>query len=116
VSRLFLDEDVPESVAAALRLRGHDVMTVRESKRKGLSDAEQLDYAHSEQRIFVTHNIADFVKIHNRYEEEGKEHSGLILAKQLPIGVIVKALLVLLADRRSAQSRNTLMWLSDWVA
>jgi len=38
---------VPESVTMALRLRGYDVITVKEAGRKGLSDIEQLEYASS---------------------------------------------------------------------
>ena len=52
--RLFLDEDVPEAIAIALRLRGYNVVTVWEAGRKGLTDKEQLDYAYSEKRIFFT--------------------------------------------------------------
>ena len=33
--RLFLDEDVHESVAPALRRHGYDVLTVREAERSG---------------------------------------------------------------------------------
>lgn len=36
--KLYLDEDVPEAIAMALRLRGYDVITVSESGRKGFSD------------------------------------------------------------------------------
>ena len=43
--KLYLYEDVPEAVAIALRLRGYDVLTVREAKRKGLSDLDQLKFA-----------------------------------------------------------------------
>jgi len=54
--KLFLDEDVPEAVALALRLRGYDVITVKESDRKGLADVEQLEYATSKKRALLTHN------------------------------------------------------------
>ncbi|MDP3028778.1 MAG: DUF5615 family PIN-like protein [Deltaproteobacteria bacterium] len=49
--RLFIDEDVPEAVALALRLRGYDVITATEAGRKGLTDVEQLEYATSQGRI-----------------------------------------------------------------
>ena len=47
MKRLYLDENVPEAVAAALRLRGYDVLTVKDAGRKGLSDVDQLKYASS---------------------------------------------------------------------
>ncbi len=39
--KLYLDEDVPEVIALSLRLRGNDVVTVKEMERKGLTDIEQ---------------------------------------------------------------------------
>ena len=113
--KLYLDEDVPEAIALALRLRGYDVITVKDVGRKGFTDIEQLKYASSEKRVILTHNIADFCKIHSDFIKEGLEHSGIILSKQLPIGVIVKALLRLLSNIPYEQSRNNVMWLSDWI-
>jgi predicted nuclease of predicted toxin-antitoxin system len=49
--KLYLDENVPEAVSTALRLRGYDVLTVRDAGRKGLSDVEQLKYAFSQGRV-----------------------------------------------------------------
>lgn len=38
--KLYLDEDVPEAIAIALRLRGYDALTVKEVGRKGSTDIE----------------------------------------------------------------------------
>jgi hypothetical protein len=48
VINLYFDEDVPEAVAIALKLRGYDVLTVREALKKGLSDIDQLKLATGE--------------------------------------------------------------------
>jgi len=40
--KLYFDEKVPEAIAAAVRLRGHDVTTVRDAKKKAASDLDQL--------------------------------------------------------------------------
>jgi len=113
--KLFIDEDVPEAIAMALRLRGYDVITVKETDRKGITDVEQLKYASSEERIIFTHNIADFCKIHSDFIKRGLGHSGIILSKQLPIGVIVKALLKLLSNVSREQVKNKVIWLSNWI-
>ena len=47
--KLYLDEDVPEAVAIALKLRGYDVLTVRDALKKGLSDIDQLKSASLEE-------------------------------------------------------------------
>lgn len=113
--RLYLDEDVPEAIAMALRLRGYDVITVKEASNKGLTDLDQIQYATSEERVLFTHNIADFCKIHSGYINKGYEHNGLIVSRQLPIGVIVKALLRLLSSVNYGKIRNNIIWLSDWI-
>lgn len=113
--KLYLDEDVPEAIAAALRLRGYDVITVKEADRKGISDIEQLKYASSENRIIFSFNIADFYKLHSEFIKKGLNHSGIILSKQLPIGMIVKALLRLVSGISYKKARNKIIWLSDWI-
>ncbi len=113
--KLYLDENVPEAIAMALRLRGYDVMTVREAGRKSLSDAEQLKYASSENRVVFTFNIADFYKIHSEFIKKGFNHNDIILSKQHSIGVIVKALLKLLSNINSKNIRNNIIWLTDWI-
>jgi len=113
--KLYLDEDVPEDIAIALRLRGYDVKTTKEANNKGISDLEQLRYAVSEDRIIVTFNIADFYRQHSDFIRKGVEHRGIILSKQRPIGIITKALLKMLANIKPEHINNNLLWLSDWV-
>jgi predicted nuclease of predicted toxin-antitoxin system len=67
--KLYLDENVPEAVSVALRLRGYDVVTVKEMGRKGLSDIEQFKYVSSENRVILTFNIADFYNFSSTADE-----------------------------------------------
>lgn len=113
--KLYLDENVPVAVSTALRLRGYDVVTVKDAGRKGLSDFEQLQYASSQNRVIFTFNVADFCKIHSVFMKESFDHSGIILSRQFPIGTIVKALLRLLSDMKHERLRNSIVWLSDWI-
>ena len=115
MTRLFLDEDVPEAVAVAVSLRGYDVLTTRQAGKRSGSDSEQLDYAHSEGRVLLTHNVADFVKIHVEYVRKGREHSGIILARQRPIGLMVTALLKFLSSSKAKDMQNQVVWLSEWM-
>jgi predicted nuclease of predicted toxin-antitoxin system len=114
--KLYLDENVPEAIAVALRLRGHDIKTVKDAGRKGISDIDQLKYATSEDRAIFTFNIADFYKIHTEFMKEGNNHRGIILSKQLSIGIIVKALSKLLSSMSHKLLLNNIIWLSDWIS
>ena len=59
--KFYLDEDVHEDIAMALRLRGYDIRTTKEAGNKGLTDIEQLKYAASEDRIIISFNASDFL-------------------------------------------------------
>jgi Domain of unknown function (DUF5615) len=61
--RLYLDEDIFKDVARALRLRGFDAVGVHELSRQGLSDADHLDYAASEDRALFTFNAPDYLDL-----------------------------------------------------
>jgi predicted nuclease of predicted toxin-antitoxin system len=51
--RLLLDENMPGTVVAELRNRGHDVLSVKESMR-GMEDPDILAQAQAESRVVVT--------------------------------------------------------------
>jgi len=53
--RIIANENVSGSVIRALRDRGHDVLSVKESMRSG-SDEAVLARAQSEQRVVITHD------------------------------------------------------------
>lgn len=109
--RLYIDEDVHESIAPELRRRGYDVLNTREVNRRGLSDAEQLAYAAAENRTLFSFNAADYTALHKEYLDQGREHAGVVISNQIPIGEAIRRLLILL-DRVSADEMQTqLRWL-----
>lgn len=111
--KLYFDENVPEAIAVAVRLRGYDVTTVRDAERKAASDLDQLRYALLQKRVLFTFNVADFVKLHDEFVATGRHHSGILLSKQLPVGIIVKRLLKLLSRLRVDEIENNILWLND---
>jgi predicted nuclease of predicted toxin-antitoxin system len=111
--KLYFDENVPEAIAAAVRLRGYDVATVRDAERKAASDVDQLRYAALQKRVLFTFNVVDFVKLHDEFAVTGRHHSGILLSKQLPVGIVVKRLLKLLSRLQLVEIENNIVWLSD---
>lgn len=109
--RLYIDEDVHESIAAALRRHGYDVMNVREANRRGLPDAEQLDYALVEERTLFSFNAADYIALHLECLAENRDHAGIIISKQIPIGEAVRRILNMLEQVSADEIRNQLRWL-----
>ncbi len=105
--KLFLDEDIHTGLSHALRQRGYDVVHAQDLKRKGKSDNEQLAFSAQEERCLVTFNVRDFVNLHNLYAGENREHWGIIVSRQMPIGETLRRLLkkVGLATREDFKNR-----------
>ena len=113
--RLYLDEDVHKQVAAALRLRGFDVVSAHEIDRWGFSDELQLSYASSEQRAIFTYNAPDYLELHRDWLRHGKDHYGIIVSDQLRIGETVRRLLSLLNRVAADEMRNQIRWLQAFL-
>lgn len=61
--KLLIDENLSARVAVELQQEGIDVVHVRERGMLGASDPEVLQRAYEEDRILVTSNVADFVRL-----------------------------------------------------
>lgn len=92
---LFLDEDVHEELAAALRRQGLDAVNAHECGRKGASDTEQLTFAVSQQRAFMTFNLVDFERLADEYFWQDKHHFGIIVSPQRPLRNTLRRLMSL---------------------
>jgi hypothetical protein len=77
MARFYTNENFRRKVVEALRESGHDVLTTFEAGNAnlGISDEDVLSFAHAQNRIVLTFNRKDFVKIHRQNEQ----HSGIIV-------------------------------------
>ena len=82
--RILLDEDVHAALSTILQKRGFDVVHAQEVDKKGISDAEQLEYAVNERRCLISFNVKDYVLLHNDYVRQEKEHWSII-TYQVPV-------------------------------
>ncbi|MBI4653565.1 MAG: DUF5615 family PIN-like protein [Nitrospirae bacterium] len=113
--KLYLDEDVDVSLAQALNQKGFDVLTTQEAGKKRLSDVEQLEFAVKGKRVILTHNKRDFTLLHKNYMLDGKEHYGIILSDQRPIGEMLCGLSKLIFSLTAEQMKNRREFLSNWL-
>jgi hypothetical protein len=79
--RLLLDAHVSgPNVGRRLEQKGHDVRALdQEPDLEGLDDDDVLALASAEQRILVTHNVADFPPILREWAAAQRAHAGVIL-------------------------------------
>jgi predicted nuclease of predicted toxin-antitoxin system len=81
----LLDEDVNPAVAEIARGLGLDVLSVHEIDRRGFQDEDQLRFSASQQRIFVTRNRDDFLRLTLIFFQTGEPHAGLLIVpRSLP--------------------------------
>ena len=57
-------------------------------------------------------NVKDFVLLHNQYAKEEKEHWGIIVSKQLPIGETLRRVLSVLQKNSQTSLKNRILFLS----
>jgi hypothetical protein len=77
----------------------------------GCTDKEQLEFAAGEGRCLVTFNVGHFVRLHNFWLKSGREHAGIIVSKQLPVGETLRKLLTLLQRETADSIRGQLRFL-----
>lgn len=90
--RFLIDEVFPDQLAALLRAAGHDPVGVREIGRGATQDELVYDRAVRDNRVIVTENFSDFVKLANEHAEAGQECVPIVFAqkKRLPMPTTVR--------------------------
>lgn len=107
---LYTDEDIANLVATLLRTRGLDVLTTIDAGMIGLSDAEQLAYATSDDRCLLTHNRVDYERLHLDYMQMKKTHSGIIVTPQNSAYEVAKRVGILLNALTADEIFNQLLY------
>jgi len=112
--RFFTDEDVYGAVAPALRRAGFDAVSTPEAGRLNESDESQLAWAAAEGRAIVSFNVGHFARLHDEWQAAGREHAGIIVSSQRPIGDVLRRLLALARALGTEAMQNRLEFLGDW--
>lgn len=76
MAKFYTNENFSIPVAKELRKLGHDVLTCQEAGNAnlGIPDDEVLTFAIQQNRIVITTNRIDFIRLHRHTEN----HSGII--------------------------------------
>lgn len=86
--KIYSDEDVNIAITEGLKRRGIKAFSCQEVGNIGLTDEEQLEYAHTNKLVILTHDT-DFLRI---IHEKKLSHSGIIFTFQhkLSVGEIIR--------------------------
>jgi hypothetical protein len=79
LAKFYSAENFPYAAVEALRKLGHNVLTTLEAGQadQRIPDHEVLQYATQEDRIVLTFNRKDFIKLH----EKDTSHVGIVVCK-----------------------------------
>jgi hypothetical protein len=112
--KLLLDENIWQGLAEALRQQGFDAIHVREVQRNGLDDESQLIYATEHERAILTFNARHFEPLAKKWFLEQREHTGIIISDELPVGELLRRTVNLLQARKRTELKNTVHWLQAY--
>lgn len=108
--RFLLDEDMSDRVAAGLRARDVDAVSVHEIDRanRRIPDEEQLAFAAEQGRVLVTYNRADYQTLDAAWRIEGRQHAGILWCSErtLPrraIGDLIRALVAMAEEHATLE-------------
>jgi hypothetical protein len=110
-AKIFIDEDVHDGLAKALRREGIDAINAREAGRKGVPDSEQLKFAISQGRAIFSFNLVDYESLAEEYFEKGKEHFGIIVSPRRNFRDTLQRVLKLLKESEDVDLKNQILYL-----
>lgn len=109
--KIFIDEDVHDGVAEALRRGGFHAITAREAGRKQFSDVEQLEFAISQGCAILSFNLVHYEALAEQYFLEAKEHCGVIVSPRRSFRETLQRLLALLSESEDVDLKNQIFYL-----
>jgi predicted nuclease of predicted toxin-antitoxin system len=109
--KLLLDEQIWKYLAKLLREQGFDVIHVNEVDLNATPDEKIMEYGVDKRRAVVTFNVRDYVPIAIQYAEDGKEHYGVVVSKELSHGELKRRVTKLLESVTADELMNSVRYL-----
>ena len=109
--KLLFDEHIWAYLAKLLREQGFDVVHVNEVDLVATPDKKIMEYAVGEHRAVVTFNIKHYIPLSIQYFEDGKEHYGVVVSKELSQGELQRRVTKLLKSVTAEELRNSVRYL-----
>jgi predicted nuclease of predicted toxin-antitoxin system len=109
--KLLLDEQIWKYLAKLLRAQGFDVIHVNEVDLDATPDEKIMAYAVEKHRAVVTFNVRDYIPLAVQYFEDGKEHYGVVVSKELSHGELKRRVTKLLESVTVEELMNAVRYL-----
>ena len=79
---LYVDEDITNELAPALRECGFDAISVFDAGRLGMDDAAQLAWAAENRSALMTCNAGDFLRLAKAHADTKKTQAGISISSE----------------------------------
>lgn len=112
--KLYIDEDLTDRLAVALRSRGYDVISVHEVNMRGKTDKEQLEFAIKNKRVILTQNVKHFIALQREYFKYGLLHDGILVTDYLPLKELIRRVIRFLNKKTMSEMESCLEWLQNY--
>jgi hypothetical protein len=109
--KLLLDEHIWTYLATLLRKQGFDVTHATEVGLAETPDDRIMDYAASKRMAIVTFNIKHYVPLTIQYFDDGKDHYGVVVSKELSRGELQRRVTNLLESVTAEELLNSVRYL-----
>jgi len=108
--KVYLDENINLHLLAALIQRGYDAAHALTEGNQKVADEEHLRFATAQGRAVVTHNFADFAKLHMEFGQRNEHHQGIILIPVRSLSELLTRLCSHLDSFAPDRQRDSLLW------
>ncbi len=112
--KLYLDEDISQTVAVVLRSRGFDAVSVHEAGMRGKTDEEQMAYAINDGRVLLTFNAKHFAPLAKQLYKNGQSHFGIVISKQVNLSEMIRLIVRMLKAGKADDLKDSFMWLQSF--
>jgi len=109
--KLYLDESVSVALAAVLRQHGVDSLTARDADNLGADDEFQLLFATQQNRVILTHDTRDFLRLASMWAAAGRSHAGILLVHQVALPVLLLRFRAFQIRHQQTEFLNQVLWL-----
>ncbi len=111
--RLLIDENFDQRILRGLRLRlpQLDYLVVQQAGMSGLSDLALLDWAASQDRVIVTHDVNSITRYANERMKQGLPIAGVIIVPgDLEIGRAIADLEIIIECAAAVDLANQIQF------
>ena len=84
--KIYCDENIESAIVEGLKRRGIELTSPEDREDLGKSNEYHLKRAFELGAVVLTHD-ADFLKIAHHWNQEGKEHKGILYAQSLDLSI-----------------------------